>query len=232
MGWDLYNAFYAGYTRKQWGVEPRELDASVTLRLPIRHDADTRYFSDPWQGLPVDGYTALFERMLADPKITVLLNTDYREVRDAVSWERLIYTGPIDAYFDHALGRLPYRSIDFQFESLRSPSCVQPAGILTYPNEHAYTRSTEYRQLYQQQSDWTSLGRDYPCWNDNAPYYPVPAPANRALYERYKTLADAEPRTLFCGRLGTYQYYNMDQCIAQALHLAEGLLGSATAPSG
>jgi len=224
VGRELYRAFYEGYTRKQWGMEPRELDASVTLRLPIRHHEDNRYFSDRWQGLPIEGYTRLFERMLAHENITVVLNADDRAVRASERFDKLIYTGPIDAYFDHALGRLPYRSIDFRLESIASRELVQRVGLLNYPDQRAYTRSAEYRHFYGQSSDWTTLGRDYPCWNDAEPYYPVPNPANRALYARYKALAAAETDTLFCGRLGTYKYYNMDQCIAQALTLAERLL--------
>jgi UDP-galactopyranose mutase len=225
VGREIYEAFYAGYTRKQWGVDPRELDPSVTLRLPIRTSSDSRYFHDPFQGVPSEGFTALFERMLAHPAIAVHLGVDFRDVREAEPWERVVYTGPIDAYFGYALGRLPYRSIDFRFASQRSDGLVQPAGILTYPNEHAYTRSSEYRHFYRQDAAWTTLSRDYPCWNDDAPYYPVPSPVSRALYRRYRALAAREPGTVFGGRLGTYRYFNMDQCIAQALVLARRLLG-------
>ena len=176
VGRELYRAFYEGYTRKQWGMEPRELDASVTLRLPIRHHEDNRYFSDRWQGLPSEGYTRLFERMLARDNITVLLNADDRAVRASERFDKLIYTGPIDAYFDHALGRLPYRSIDFRLESVAESRVGSARGIAELPRSREYTRSAEYRHFYRQHSDWTTLGRDYPCWNDAEPYYPVPIP--------------------------------------------------------
>lgn len=225
VGREIYEAFYAGYTRKQWGVEPSELDASVTLRLPIRLDGDTRYFRDPWQGVPTSGFTALFERMLDHPLIEVALGVSFEEARSSELWARIVYTGPIDAYFGYTLGRLPYRSIDFRFESLKSRALVQPVGILTHPNQHPYTRVSEFRHFYRQDGEWTTLARDHPCWNDEAPYYPVPAPKNRALYARYRELAARERQTVFAGRLGTYRYYNMDQCVGQALALARRLWG-------
>lgn len=220
VGKELYEAFYLNYTRKQWDLDPRELDASVTMRLPIRSNDDRRYFTDRWQGVPSEGYAALFEGLLNHPRIEVRLNTDYQSLRGEVACRRLIYTGPIDSYFHHQLGRLPYRSLNFEFETVNQ-AYAQHKAMLNYPNDHAYTRSIEFKQIYQQQAPVTTLCREYPCWNDEEPYYPVPAPQNSALFQQYRTLAQTVPHVLFCGRLGSYQYLNMDQCIAQALKIFE-----------
>lgn len=218
VGRELYEAFYLNYTRKQWDLEPHELDASVTLRLPIRHNRDSRYFADRWQGVPVQGYAALFAKLLQHPKIELRLNTDYAHLAGQIDCRRVIYTGPIDAFFQYRLGRLPYRSLQFRFEHHRQ-EYVQHKAVLNYPNDHAYTRSIEFKRLYQQEAAGSTLCYEYPCWNADEPYYPVPAPQNRALYQQYRSLAEAFPQLLFCGRLGSYRYLNMDQCIAQALKI-------------
>lgn len=220
VGWQLYNAFYKQYTIKQWGIDPRALDVSVTERLPIRMNADTRYFSDRWQGMPIGGYTRMFERMLASKNISLLLGTDYRSVLGLVKFKKLIFTGPIDQFFDYQYGRLPYRSIEFRFQTFNT-EYYQHVAVVNYPNEHEYTRCVEYKHFYNQHSPATTVSWDFPCWNDDEPYYPVPAQRNRQLYLRYKTEAAKLKSVFFCGRLGTYQYYNMDQCIGQALHLFE-----------
>jgi UDP-galactopyranose mutase len=220
VGWELYEAFYRTYTRKQWGVDPKDLDASVTSRLPIRMNSDTQYFADAWQGIPVEGFTKVFERMLKHKNIHLSLNTDYMDVMLRVPYRRLVFTGPIDSFFDYAIGRLPYRSIEFRFET-HPRKHVQHLGVVNYPNDYEFTRCVEYKWLYQQRHDKTTVSRDYPCWNDDEPYYPVVSTRNNELYQKYKKLADRTPGTYFCGRLGTYRYYNMDQCIAQALDLFE-----------
>jgi UDP-galactopyranose mutase len=220
VGWDLYGAFYRNYTKKQWGIDPKDLDASITLRLPIRMNSDKRYFTDPWQGLPVGGFTKVFERMLNHKNIHLALNTDYKDAMQSVRYRKLVFTGPIDVFFNYAFGRLPYRSIDFRLETINQ-EYFQHMGVVNYPNDHEFTRCVEYKWLYQQKNTNTTVSRDYPCWNDEEPYYPVPSPMNREMYKRYKALADKTPNTYFCGRLGTYEYYNMDQCIAQALTLFE-----------
>jgi UDP-galactopyranose mutase len=220
VGWELYEAFYRNYSRKQWGVEPKDLDASITLRLPIRMNSDTRYFADPWQGVPVGGFTKVFERMLKHKNIHLSLNTDYMDVMHDVAYRKLIFTGPIDAFFNYAFGRLPYRSIEFQLETLPQKH-FQHMGVVNYPNDYEFTRCVEYKWLYQQKHDRTTLSRDYPCWKDDEPYYPVPSWRSYELYEKYNELADRTPGIYFCGRLGTYKYFNMDQCIAQALALFE-----------
>jgi UDP-galactopyranose mutase len=217
VGRELYEKFFRNYTRKQWGLDPSELDASVTARVPTRLNRDDRYFTDTYQAMPLRGYTAMFERMLAHPNIKILLNTDHREIADLVPWREMIYTGPIDAYFDHVFGKLPYRSLEFRHETLPA-SQVQAVGTINFPNEQAYTRITEFKHLTGQQAARTAVVYEYPR-AEGDPYYPVPRPENAALYERYRELTRAERRVHFVGRLATYRYYNMDQVVAQALKL-------------
>jgi len=217
VGRELYEKFFRGYTRKQWGLDPSELDASVTARVPTRTNRDDRYFTDIYQAMPLHGYTQMFERMLAHPNIKILLNTDYREIAELVPWREMIYTGPIDAYFDHAFGKLPYRSLEFRHETLPEPR-VQAVATINYPNEQPYTRITEFKHLTGQDHARTSVVYEYPR-AEGDPYYPVPRPENAALYARYHELAKAQPRVHFVGRLATYRYYNMDQVVAQALKL-------------
>lgn len=224
IGRDLYEKFFRGYTRKQWGLDPSELDASVTARVPSRTSRDGRYFSDTYQAMPLHGYTRMFERMLDHPNIKVMTNTDYREIEGEIEYGEMIYTGPIDEYFAHRFGKLPYRSLRFHHET-HDRAQFQPAPVVNYPNEHAYTRITEFKQLTGQEHAKTSVVYEYPC-AEGDPYYPVPRPENAELYQRYKQLADATPGVYFCGRLATYRYYNMDQVVAQALTLHTRLAGS------
>ncbi len=215
VGRELYEKFFQGYTRKQWGLDPSELDASVTARVPTRTNRDDRYFTDTYQAMPRQGYTRMFERMLDHPNIKIMLNTDYREVRDLIPHRRLIYTGPIDAYFGYRYGRLPYRSLDFRFQTLDTAT-FQPTGTVNYPNDYAYTRITEFKYLTGQQHTRTTVVYEYPQ-ADGDPYYPVPRPENAAMYRRYEELAREAADTYFVGRLATYKYYNMDQVVGQAL---------------
>ncbi len=216
VGRDLYETFFRGYTRKQWGLDPSELDRSVTARVPVRTDTDDRYFTDRFQAMPADGYTAMFERMLDHPRISVLTGVDFAEVRDRASYSRLVYTGPIDEYFGHVHGRLPYRSLRFRHET-HEIERFQPVGVVNYPAEDVpHTRITEYRHLTGQAAPRTSISYEYPS-AEGDPYYPVPRPENQALYKRYEAMADALPDVIFVGRLATYRYYNMDQVVAQAL---------------
>jgi UDP-galactopyranose mutase len=226
VGRELYELFFRGYTRKQWGLDPSELDASVTARVPTRTNADDRYFTDRFQAMPRDGYTRMFERMLDHPRIEVRTSTDFRTIRGRVRYERLVYTGPIDEYFDHRFGRLPYRSLRFEFETLDQPAS-QPVGTVNEPDESVpYTRTTEFRHLTGQVADRTTIVREYPT-ADGDPYYPIPRPANAALYKRYEALAQALPDVRFVGRLATYRYYNMDQVVAQALVTGRRMTGAA-----
>lgn len=219
----LYEKFFRNYTRKQWGLDPSELDATVTSRVPVRFNRDDRYFSDTYQSMPVHGYTRLFENMIDHPGIKLLLNTDYREICDWIPHRQVIYTGPVDEFFDYCYGKLPYRSIEFQFRTLDKPK-HQPVAVINYPNEHGHTRVTEFKHLTGQEHAKTTLVYEYPC-ADGAPYYPIPTKDNAALYSRYRALAEALPDVHFAGRLGTYKYYNMDQVVDQALALYARIMG-------
>jgi UDP-galactopyranose mutase len=223
VGPDLCDKIFRGYTRKQWGRELSELSAGVAARIPTRTSDDDRYFTDRFQAMPSDGYTTMFERMLHHPNIEVRTGVDFKSARHEIERRHTIYTGPIDEYFDHALGRLPYRSLRFEHEHLPHIAQLQSVGTVNHPNEHDYTRITEFKHLTGQQHAGTSVVREYPC-DDGDPYYPVPAPENEALYKRYEAMADAEPSTLFIGRLAQYRYYNMDQVVAAALHVCDVLL--------
>jgi UDP-galactopyranose mutase len=230
VGRDLYEKFFRHYTRKQWGLDPSELDASVIARIPVRTNRDDRYFTDTYQYMPLHGYTRLFENMLAHPNIKLLLNTDYREIMGLIPFREMIYTGPIDEFFDYCFGKLPYRSLEFRFETLDMP-WVQPVAVINYPNEHPYTRVTEFKHLSGQAHRQTTIVYEYPR-AEGDPYYPVPRPENAELYKRYKELADQTPNVHFVGRLATYRYYNMDQVVGQALALFDKLMGRAPAEEG
>ncbi|WP_047197376.1 UDP-galactopyranose mutase [Caldimonas brevitalea] len=215
VGRDLYNKFFRGYTRKQWGLDPSELDASVTARVPTRTNRDDRYFTDTFQAMPLHGYTRMFEKMLRHPNIKVMLNTDYREVMQWVPWRHMVYTGPIDAFFDHRHGKLPYRSLRFERVTLPQER-FQPVGTVNFPNDYAYTRVSEFKHLTGQAHAHTSVVYEYPC-GEGDPYYPVPRPENAELYRRYEAETEGLQHVSFVGRLATYKYYNMDQVVAQAL---------------
>ncbi len=215
VGRELYEKFFRGYTRKQWGLDPSELDKSVTARVPTRTDTDDRYFSDKHQVMPKHGYSAMFARMVAHPAITVMLQADYRDMRDVVPHRRLIYTGQIDEFFGYRFGHLPYRSLRFEHVTLDKPR-HQDVAVVNYPQGEAYTRVTEYKHLTGQDHARTALTYEYPSAVGD-PYYPVPRPENQTLYGRYEALARATPDVWFVGRLATYRYYNMDQVVGQAL---------------
>jgi len=221
VGRELYEKFFRNYTRKQWGMDPSELDKSVTSRVPVRTNRDDRYFTDTFQAMPLHGYTAMFEKMLAHPNIKIMLNTDYHEIIDMIPFREMIFTGPVDEFFDFKYGKLPYRSLEFKHETLDKPKHL-PAAVVNYPNEHAYTRITEFKCLTGQQHHKTSIVYEYPQ-AEGDPYYPVPKPENAAMYNKYKKLAEETPGVHFAGRLATYKYYNMDQVVAQALTLFKRL---------
>jgi len=224
VGRDLYEKMFRGYTRKQWGLDPSELDASVTARIPVRTNRDDRYFTDTHQAMTRYGFTRMFENMLDHPNITISLNTDYRDVLRSVRYRELVYTGPVDEFFDYRFGKLPYRSLQFRHETLNVER-LQPIAVINYPNDHDYTRVTEFKHLTGQTHAQTSVVYEYPC-NGGDPYYPVPRPENAALYKQYEALAAQTAHVHFAGRLATYKYYNMDQVVAQALTLCAKLSGS------
>jgi UDP-galactopyranose mutase len=216
VGRELYELFFRGYTRKQWGLDPSQLDASVTARVPTRTNRDDRYFTDAYQAMPREGYTAMFARMLDHPNITLRLETDFEEIRDRISFGRLAYTGPIDEYFGQQFGPLPYRSLEFRFETLDRDR-FQKVGTVNYPAEDVlHTRITEFKHLTGQWNPRTTIVREYPKAHGD-PYYPIPRPENAELYRRYQELAAEHRDVVFVGRLATYRYYNMDQVVAQAL---------------
>jgi UDP-galactopyranose mutase len=222
VGRELYEKFFRGYTRKMWDLDPSELDASVTARVPTRTNKDDRYFTDTYQAMPLYGYTKMFENMLLHPNIKVMLNTDYKEIMDVVPHKNLIYTGPIDAFFDYCYGKLPYRSLEFKFETLDQEK-FQPTGTVNYPNEQAYTRITEFKYLSGQKHHKTSVVYEFPK-AEGDPYYPVPRPENTEVYKLYQRLTLNMTNTYFVGRLATYKYYNMDQVVAQALTLFKKIM--------
>ena len=218
VGEELYRKFFEGYTRKQWGVDASQLDKSVTSRVPTRTDADDRYFQDTHQCMPLHGYTKMFEWMIDHPNITFMPGTDYREVRNVIPCDQLIYSGPIDEYFDCCYGKLPYRSLRFE-HSTHDRERYQDVAVVNYPSPDVpYTRITEYKHLTGQSHSRTSITHEFPT-DQGDPYYPVPQPENAALYRRYEALAERTPGVTFTGRLGTYKYYNMDQVVAQSLAL-------------
>jgi UDP-galactopyranose mutase len=228
VGWELYETFFRGYTRKQWELDPKDLHASVCARIPIRTNTDDRYFTDAFQNMPADGYTAMFERMLDHPGIDIRLGTAYEDVRDEVEYGHLVWTGPIDEYFGHRFGPLPYRSLHFDLSTVDTPDGGYhlPVGSVNQPSEAVpYTRCTEFRRLAGQDGlPKSTLAYEYPR-SEGDPYYPIPREQNRELFKRYRALADeiADDVT-FVGRLANYQYLNMDQVTAQALSTFERMV--------
>ena len=218
VGRELYELFFRGYTRKQWGLDPSELDKQVTSRIPTRTNTDDRYFTDKFQAMPRDGYTAMFQRMLDHPLIDKMLGTDFRELRERAHEiaGHIIYTGPVDEYFDYRFGKLPYRSLRFDHRTLDKPR-HQEVAVVNYPDPDVpYTRVSEYKHLTGQEHPLTTITYEYPS-AEGDPYYPIPRAENQALYKRYEALADATDDVTFVGRLATYRYYNMDQIVGQAL---------------
>jgi UDP-galactopyranose mutase len=215
VGRELYEKFFRGYTRKQWGLDPSELDKSVTARVPTRTNRDDRYFGDEFQFMPKHGYTRMFERMLDHPNINIMTQTEYEDVKDVVPYRRLIYSGPIDEFFDYRFGKLPYRSLHFRHVML-DQEWHQPVAVVNYPQTNEYTRVTEYKHLTGQTHPKTALTYEFPS-STGEPYYPVPKAENQELYKKYERLALVTPSVWFVGRLATYRYYNMDQIVGQAL---------------
>ena len=225
VGRELCRKFFTNYTRRHWGLDLTELDASVTARVAPRLNTDDRYFTDTFQAMPLHGYTRMFQNMLSHPNITLRLGADYRELLGLVPYKELIYSGPIDEFFDYRFGKLPYLSLDFRFETYDKPVHL-PAAVVNYPNDTAYDRVTEFKYLTGQLHPKTTVVTEYPVHSGGDPYYPIPRPQNAALYRQYKELAGDTSGVHFVGRLATYQYYNMDQVTAQALALFDELMGA------
>lgn len=230
VGEELYELFYRGYTEKQWGRAVERLDASVTRRIPIRTNADDRYFQEEFQALPKEGYTRLFEKILEASGAELRLNTDYRDVRATVPHGHMIYTGPIDEYFDCRLGTLPYRTLRFELEQrevgAENGGFAQPALQINFPGSEPFTRTVEVKHITGEQSPWTNVVREFPDEykaGESEPYYPVPGSESQDLAQRYRELAKQEAGVTFIGRLADYRYLNMDQIVAGALHTFEEL---------
>ncbi|WP_295393320.1 UDP-galactopyranose mutase [uncultured Thiodictyon sp.] len=226
VGRDLYEKFYLGYTRKQWGLEPSELSASVAARIPVHHNRDDRYFQDIYQCVPADGYASMFRNLLDHPNIQVDLGVDFFAVKDRLRYDHLVFTGRIDQYFGECFGSLPYRSLRFESEHLPNCPFHQSTALVNYPDERnfAFTRILESKHITGQTHTGTTITREYPSGTGD-PYYPIPRPENEALYRQYKALAERETSVTFVGRLAQYRYYNMDQVIGAALAAADRLLG-------
>jgi UDP-galactopyranose mutase len=234
VGRELYEKFFRGYTRKQWQRDPSELHSSVCARIPIRTNEDDRYFGDSFQNMPVDGYTAMFERILDQPGIEVATETDYYEVKDEVEYSHLVWTGPIDGFFDYRFGALPYRSLEFELVNEPTPDggYLLPSTSVNEPSEEVpYTRRTEFRWMTGQERHGSStVAFEYPR-AEGDPYYPIPRDDTRALYRQYEALGEAMPEVTFVGRLARYQYLNMDQVVGQALSTAEKLMAALPEPA-
>ncbi|MDY0083220.1 MAG: UDP-galactopyranose mutase [Ignavibacteriaceae bacterium] len=224
VGYDLFEKFFKHYTKKQWNLEAKELSPSVCGRIPVRTNDDCRYFTDKYQFMPKDGYTEMFHRMLNHKNIEVVLNTDYKSILDSVKFDKMIYTGPIDYFFDYKYGKLPYRSIRFEFKNIDKIQFQETAQINYVDDTVNYTRVIEHKLLSQQNSRTTTISFEYPQGNGE-PYYPIPTEENRNQYLLYKNEADKLRNVIFCGRLAEYQYYNMDQVVANTLKLF-GSLGN------
>ena len=233
VGRELYEKFFRGYTRKQWQRDPSELHSSVCARIPIRTNTDDRYFTDEFQNMPKDGYTAMFERILDHPNIEVRTSTDYYDVKDDVEYDHLVWTGPIDGFFDYRFGKLPYRSLEFELRNEPTPDggFLQPVASVNEPDfDVPYTRTTEFRRMTGQAThDSSTVAVEYPR-AEGDPYYPIPNDETRALYKQYEALAAELDDVTFVGRLARYQYLNMDQVVGQALSTFEKLSGRLPAP--
>jgi UDP-galactopyranose mutase len=225
VGRELYELFFRGYTRKQWGLDPSMLDATVCGRIPTRTNDDDRYFTDTFQAMPAQGFAAMCARMLDQPNIDVALSTHFEAAAEAYRFNHLVYTGPIDAYYEYRFGKLPYRSLHFEFQSVPWRDAL-PASCINEPSEDVpYTRTTDFGHLFGRTGSHTVLCREFPS-AEGEPYYPIPRPENRTLYERYKMLAQREANVTFVGRLAEYRYYNMDQVVASALRTFDSLARS------
>ena len=215
VGQDLCDKFYRGYTKKQWGLDLSELASSVAGRIPVRAGIDDRYFDDAFQMMPSEGYAAMFGNMLDHPRIQVKLQTSFSDF-PVGNYRSLVWTGAIDEYFGYCFGRLPYRSLRFEYKHIPGLARYMPVGVINYPNDFQFTRTVEFKHFTGQQHPGTTIMREYPS-AEGDPYYPVPRPENAELYEKYRSLAEKEKNTVFVGRLAQYRYYNMDQVTAAAL---------------
>lgn len=243
MGQRFYELFFEGYSRKQWGCDPAKLAPAVCARIPFRTNRNDAYLVESFQAIPSEGYHAMFLRMIeaCGANAVVELGLDYRTMNSRIESRRLFYCGPIDEYYNHRFGPLPYRSLRFESthytadelarrsEQESGSAFWQPALQINYPNDYAYTRTVELKHIVCAGGSGTTVVREYPASFEigGEPYYPVPSPESALLYESYRRLAEKESHITFCGRLGTYRYLNMDQVVAHALSLADATLREA-----
>lgn len=226
IGRDLYEKFFLNYTKKQWGLDPSQLKAGVAARIPVRTNSDDRYFTDTYQAMPLHGYTEMFKNILNHANIEVLLETDYKDlIKKDIKYDHLVYTGPIDAFYDFKFGKLPYRSLRFEHEHLSHKEWYQKVGTVNYPNDYEFTRITEFKHLTGQNHSGSSIVREYPV-DGGDPYYPIPRVENEELFKKYRHLANKETGVTFVGRLAEYRYYNMDQVVGAALNAANTIIHS------
>jgi UDP-galactopyranose mutase len=221
VGRELYEKFFKGYTRKQWGMDASELDSSVVARIPVRTNRDRRYFSDKYQVMPKHGYAEMFKKLISHPNIHLLLKTSFKDISGFIPFKQLIYTGPIDEFFDHKFGRLPCRSLKFEFETL-DQEWYQPVSQVNYPNDYDFTRIIEIKHATGQIHKKTTIVKEFPL-AEGEPFYPIPSEKNHALYEMYRREASKLKDIFFIGRLAQYKYSNMDQVVASALELYENI---------
>ncbi len=220
VGKDLFEKFFLHYTKKQWNLEPNELSPNVCGRIPVRLNEDCRYFTDKYQYMPKDGYTKMFENMISNKNIDAILETDYKNIIDDINFEKLIYTGPIDYFFDYKFGKLPYRSIRFEFENYSQKKFQETAQINYVDDNVLYTRVVEHKQLSGQKLETTTISKEFPQ-SEGEPFYPIPNERNKNLYNKYKSETEKLSNTIFCGRLAEYKYFNMDQVVANTLTIFE-----------
>lgn len=219
----IYENIFLGYNLKQWGIRPEDLDKTVSGRVPVFLSRDNRYFQDPYQAIPKYGYTKMFDNIIQSKNIHVLLKSDYKEIIDLVKFDKIIYTGPIDEFYDTIYGRLPYRSLNFDYKTYEL-EYFQELTQVNYPNDNDYTRITEFKHITGQKHHLTTVAYEYPqqyVYNENDPYYPIPNDENHSLFEKYKELSNKEKNVFFTGRLANYKYYNMDETVGVALQLFE-----------
>lgn len=222
----IYENVFLGYTTKQWGFTPEQLDASVSARVPVYLSRDNRYFQDTYQGIPKNGYTQMFQNMINHQNIHLMLNTNYKDVINDLKFDKLVFTGALDDFFDNLHGELPYRSLDFKFVSEKR-EFYQEVAQINYPNNHLYTRITEFKHLTGQKSDTTTYAYEYPqeyVKGVNVPYYPIPMQENHEKFDKYLREAKKLKNVFFVGRLADYKYYNMDQITITALQKFEKVI--------
>lgn len=225
VGPDIYQKFYKYYTLKQWKLPPEKLLPSVCGRIPVRFNSDDRYFTDKFQYIPANGYTKMVQNILNHKNIDVAVNTDYLNVIESVKFNKIIYTGPLDSYFNYIHGKLPYRSLIFKFEyhDIEYYQKVAQVNYCSIPPD--FTRVVEFKHLTGQKAPGTTIAKEFPV-SDGEPFYPIPNEENNRVFNLYKKEAQKIKHLYFCGRLADYKYYNMDQVIARALKLFEKIVGN------